>query len=381
MRRSLLTVTIAGLLAGAAGAQTPGAAPATFADGRLTLSAEALFVWYKASPTPVPIITDDLAFLPDTNVLLGGGTLDTNPNAGFRITGSYALDGRRAIELTGFYVPTRTTSRSVSSTGKLDSLDLLLPFFDVTTNRESWTEISYSPEYRGAAQETLSSNLGGGELNFTWALPPQAGWKLDVIGGLRFLQLREDYTITTESPYIPPYPSDIWTTTDQFNARNRFWGVQAGVRGTYDSGPWVGSGFAKVALGSMQQRVSINGNLVTNDFNNYGAPQTFSGGYFAMTTNSGDHTRSTFAVVPELGVSVGYRVTPSATVYVGYSFLYLSDVVRPGEQINRNVNPTYSLAYGGDPPARPSGPAQPSFSWQTTDFWAQTLAVGIAVRF
>ena len=62
----------------------------------------------------------------------------------------------------------------MSSTGQVDSIDLLLPFFDVTRNRENVTEISFSPDYRGAAQETLENSLGGGEVNFTWSLPAAA---------------------------------------------------------------------------------------------------------------------------------------------------------------------------------------------------------------
>jgi len=204
---------------------------------------------------------------------------------------------------------------------------------------------------------------------------------VDLLGGVRFLQLRESYTVTTSSPYNPPNPVDIWNTTDAFDARNRFLGVQVGARAAYDQGPWVGSVSGKLALGSMQQRVSVNGYLETNDYNNYGATQTYSGGYFALPTNSGDHSRNTFAMVPEVGFHVGYRLTPQATVFVGYSFLYMSSVARPGEQINRNINPTQTASYGNDPPVTPVGPAQPTFSFHTTDFWAQTLSIGLAYRF
>jgi hypothetical protein len=269
----------------------------------------------------------------------------------------------------------------VSSTGEPGSIDLSLPYFDVPDNRENVTEISYWPEYRGSAQTTLSNNLGGGELNVTWTMPPQDGWRVDLLGGLRYLQLRESYTITTSSPYIPPNPIDIWNTTDAFDARNRFYGVQVGARAAYDRGPWVGGVIGKLALGSMQERVSVSGFLETNDYNNYGPTQNFTGAYFALPSNSGDHSRNTFAVVPEITLNLGYRVTPQATVYVGYSFLYASNVVRPGEQINRNINPTQSVAYGNDPPATLMGAAQPTFDFNTTDFWAQSLSIGLAYRF
>jgi len=78
---------------------------------------------------------------------------------------------------------------------------------------------------------------------------------------------------------------------------------------------------------------------------------------------------------------ITYRLTPQATVYVGYSFLYASNVARPGDQINRNINPTQTVAYGNDPPVTPVGPAQPTFNFNTTDFWAQTLSIGLAYRF
>ena len=379
MRRAAVLALLASVVSGVALAQ--GTSAPMGSESRWSVSAEALFAWFKSSPTPVPIITDSYVDAPGVNVFLGGGSVDTNPNAGFKLTGAYRIDSRLGVELSGFYIPTRRTSSSVSSTGEPGSIDLLLPFFDVTINQENVTEISFWPEYRGSAQATLSNNLGGGELNATWAMPPSDGWRVDLLGGVRFLQLRESYTITTSSPYNPPNPVDIWNTTDAFDARNRFLGVQVGARAAYDQGPWVGSVSGKLALGSMQQRVSVNGYLETNDYTDYGPTQIYPGGYFALPTNFGDHSRDTFAVVPEIAFNLGYRITPQATVYLGYSLLYASDVARPGDQINRNINPTMTVSWGNDPPVKPVGPAQPTFAFNTSDFWAQSLSIGVAYRF
>ena len=49
----------------------------------------------------------------------------------------------------------------------------------------------------------------------------------------------------------------------------------------------------------MVQSVDIDGQLVTNDFNNFGHRRRCRG-YFAQPTNIGSHTRSVFAVVPEV---------------------------------------------------------------------------------
>jgi hypothetical protein len=379
MRRA---AAIAVVMAAWTGAVLAQGAPAPMATAsRWSVSAEALFSWFKSSPTPVPIITDNYADAPGVNILLGGGEVDTNPNAGFRLTGSYRVDTRWGVEVSGFYIPTRSTSGSVSSTGEPGSIDLYLPYFDVTSGRENVTEISYWPTYRGSAQATVSTNLGGGEINATWSLPAQDALTIDFIGGFRFLQLREAYTINTSSPYNPPNPADIWSTTDSFDTRNRFYGLQVGARLAYDQGPWVGWMNAKVAFGTMQQRVSINGYLETNDYTSYGPTQIYPGGYFALPTNAGDHSRNTFAAVPEIALNLGYRLTAQATVYLGYSLLYATSVARPGDQMNRNINPTMTVSWGNDPPVKPSGPLQPVFSFNTSDFWAQNLSVGFAYRF
>lgn len=379
MRRAAVVAVVAAVWSGTVAAQGTSApmAPAS----RWSVGAEALLTWFKNSPTPVPIITDNYANAPGVNVLLGGGEVDTNPNAGFRLTGTYRVDSRWGIELIGFYIPTRSSTSSVSSTGLPGSTDLLLPYFDVTEGRENVTEISYWPTYRGSAQATLSNNLGGGEINATWSLPAQEALKVDLIGGFRFWQLRETYTINSSSPYNPPNPADIWNVTDSFDARNRFYGLQVGARLAYDQGPWTGWMNAKVALGTMQQRVSVNGFLETNDYNNYGATQIFPGGYFALPTNSGDHSRSTFAAVPEVAFNLGYRLNPQATVFVGYSLLYATSVVRPGDQMSRNINPTMTVSWGNDPPVKPTGPLQPTFAFNTSDFWAQSLSLGFAYSF
>jgi Putative beta barrel porin-7 (BBP7) len=76
-------------------------------------------------------------------------------------------------------------------------------------------------------------------------------------------------------------------------------GLQVGARAAYDQGPWVASVIGKLALGTMQQSVSVNGFLETNDYNDYGPTQIFPGGYFALRSNIGDHSHNAFAVVPE----------------------------------------------------------------------------------
>ena len=120
---------------------------------------------------------------------------------------------------------------------------------------------------------------------------------------------------------------------------------------------------------------------MTNDFTNYGATQTFPGGYFALPTNIGSHSQSEFAIVPEIQLSLGYRFTPTTTLFASYSFIYADDVVRPGNQLDRRINPTQSVSYVGEPPVALAGSAQPSATLNTSSYWAQGLSIGLKVEF
>lgn len=285
---------------------------------------------------------------------------------------------RWGIESSVFYVPTRTTSRAVGSSGQAGSPNLLVPFVDVTLPGESASNLSLAGSYAGRAREEFSNNLLGADLNGTMRLAMGTGWQVDGLGGFRYLRLHETYRFSTDSPNIPPNRADVFLTDDNFEATNNFFGAQVGLRARGDWGRFFASGAAKVAVGAMVQTVDIGGVLVTNDFNNFGPPVTYpASGYFALPTNFGRRTRSVLAVVPEAGLNIGYRITPWMSVVAGYTFLYANDVVRAPQQINRNINP----AAFNIPPAVPPPPVEPAFRFKSSDFWAQGLNLGLAFRF
>jgi hypothetical protein len=346
--------------------------------GPFTVSAEALLWWFKGNATP-PLITEAPTSTTDGKTLLGDRDYDTNPNPGFRLTVGYAFNDRWGLDSSVFYVPTRTTSHRVSSSGEFGSTDLLLPVIDATTGEEDPQLISFGGVYAGSARVQISNSLLGSDLNATFRLASGPGWRVDALGGFRYLRLRESFEFTTESPFIPPFPRDIYQTTDRLDATNNFFGGQLGVRARMDRGAWFGTAVAKVGLGVMRQTVNIEGTLFTNDFV-FPAPTPVAypgGGYFATPTNIGERSRSVFSVVPEVGLNIGYRLTSWMSIVSGYTFLYASDVVRAPKQINRTVN--YSDVNA--PPAVPAGPQEPSFRFKSSDFWAQGLSVGLEFRY
>jgi hypothetical protein len=361
-------------------AAPPGSPPASD-PGRFSISAEALVWWFKDSPAPVPLVTDGIVGQPGTKTFLGGQDLDTGANPGFRLTAGYAFTERWGAEGSFFYIPSSSTSQSKSSSGQLGSTDLIVPYIDAGSGLETGTEISFAPIYRGSATETLSNSLMGADLNATYAFAPSGPWRVDLLGGFRWLRLHETYTLTTSSPFIPPFPQDIWNTTDEFDTINNFYGAQAGVRARFDWGRFFTSATVKFAMGAMVQQANISGSLVTNDFTNFGPTLTFSGGYFALPSNIGSYSRTVFAVVPEVGLNLGFQITRWMSVYAGYTFLYTNNVIRPGNQISRTINPNQSTSYTENPLAAPQPPAQPSFRFNSSDFWAQGVNVGLMFRF
>jgi hypothetical protein len=85
--------------------------------------------------------------------------------------------------------------------------------------------------------------------------------------------------------------------------------------------------------------------------------------------------------VPQLGLQAGWQPLDWIRLFVGYDFLYLSDVARPGDQVDRVINPTQGPAFTNNPNSVLTGPARPTFPGRSTDFWAHGLSFGVELRY
>src|SRR4029078_10312504 len=104
------------------------------------------------------------------------------------------------------------------------------------------------------------------------------------------------------------------------------------------------------------------------------------GGLLALPSNSGQFSRDRVAVLPELGFNVGMRISSHLRATLGYTFLYLSNVVRGGDQIDRTINPTQRPGLLGTPGTL-AGPARPLFAFQDNHFLAQGVNAGLEFRY
>jgi len=102
-------------------------------------------------------------------------------------------------------------------------------------------------------------------------------------------------------------------------------------------------------------------------------------GFLASGSNSGHFTRDVFAVVPEVGINLGWQITTQLRASVGYTFLYWSSVVRPGDQVDVGLSGTQLPTDTRFNPG--AGPARPAVLLRGKDFWAQGINFGLEFRY
>ena len=201
---------------------------------------------------------------------------------------------------------------------------------------------------RGSLSVRGDSSLWGMDVNLRKSLCTPCNTRAEVFAGYRHLSLRESLTVTEDITVIGPGGNRLAITDpvgtrvvvqDRFATRNSFNGGQVG--GLYERrfGRWDWDIRGSVALGSTHQELDIDGSQVRQPPGM--APMTFRGGLLAAGPNLGHFTRDRFSVAPEISLNVGYRLTPGLRVFAGYNFLYWSNVIRPGDQIDHTVDLTF----------------------------------------
>lgn len=363
--------------------------------GRFWVSAEYLLWWIKTAQTP-PLVTtspdSSLGILgqPGTRVLIGGQGLDRDPLHGGRFMAGMWLDccQTHGIEIGYFFLSNRESEASAGGPGTPGSATVARPFYNVLTGREDSQLVAFPNVLAGTATVTGTSRLQGITPNLICNLcccsPKDCcdprGYRVDLLLGPRYYDLEEDLSVREDlrvAPGVPVLGGSRINILDNFDTRNRFYGGFIGARAEC----WRGRMFANVtggvALGSTNQIVEINGNTVITP--PAGAVVNRAGGLLTQQTNIGRYSRNEFTYIPELGFNVGYQVTDHLRAYVGYSLLYWSDVVRPGDQIDRGINTTQLPTLGGQ--GTLTGPRRPAFSFQDSDFWAQGINFGVQLRF
>jgi hypothetical protein len=199
-------------------------------------------------------------------------------------------------------------------------------------------------------------------------------WQAFLLGGYRFLHFSEDLRIGENLTSLNP--NSLGTAIvvgDHFATKNTFHGGEVGIEADYRVGRFSLEFLGKLAVGNVHRQVQIDGS--TEVTVRGAAPIVHPGGLLALSSNSGSFTSDKVEVVPQVGVTAGWQVTPRLRATVGYTVLWWPGVARPGDQIDLAVNP------GLLPPPMPGGVARPSFALHDSSLTAQGLRFGLEIRY
>jgi hypothetical protein len=349
----------------------------------------------KNGPLAAPLATTSPPGSPgtlgasDTTVILGSNSVNFGNFNGSRWTAGFSgPEELMGLEFSGFFLEKHSIDLFPVASDATGSPVISRPIIDVTTGQETNFRVSAPGAFSGNIGTSLSSRMWGTEANWFGSLYRSLRFNADMLLGFRFLELEESLEIDQNTTVLENGnagfggntlgPGSNLTIIDRIGTRNDFYGGQIGVQTEVRLGEHffvylVG----KAAFGTNHESID---NFGSTSQNLMGSPvTTLPGGVLVLRSNAGHFSNDEFAVVPEGGMNIGWQITHHVCLSVGYTFLYCSSVIRPGDQIDRVVNP-------GLVPASPSfgsvtGPPAPTVHFRQTDFWAYGVSAGLSIRF
>lgn len=362
------------------------------APSKYYASAEFLLWWTKSAHLPPLLTTSSPQFqgipgLGDTRVLFGGNFGNTLHAGGrFTIGRWFGDDQIRGVEGRLFFLGRTDSTFAVTSS---DYPVLARPFFNVNLPVGPLSEVIAAPgRGLGAAVIDMQNDVWGAEANYRRLLWRSCCARLDALVGYRYFGMKERLGITESfistggNPIlVNGIPVVSGTISDVFRAENHFHGGQIGLAWENRWGRWTFDARATIAFGNVTQQGEIDGGqalLLAN-----GQTVRYAGGLLALpNANIGRYTHNQFAVLPEVGVNLGYQLTPHMRLFVGYNFLYLGNALRPERMIDTNIDiariPNFVLPGGGTTPV--PGLPRPAPLFRTNDFFVQGINFGLEFR-
>ena len=360
---------------------------APFAN-RLWASGEYLLWWTRGDSLP-PLVTTspdgtarDVAGRldqPGTTILLGGnGGVSSDVRSGGRVVLGYWLFPCQGLGFEGSYLGLGSKATQYAADSNSFSI-LARPFYNIQGDSQGQDAalIVYPGVADGSITVATTSEFQTAEALLRRHLVDQCDRHIDFLFGYRYGVLKDtlsidESTTSLDSESLLPVGT-TFRTLDQFDTQNQFQGGEVGIVFQQRYCRWSLDLLMKLALGSTHSQVAINGSTAITPRG--GGTTAYNGGILALPTNIGTYEEKKFSLMPELGVTLGFDVTRHLRATLGYSFLYWSNVARPGDQIDTDLNATQF------PPGTLEGAARPKFAFHTSDFWAQGLNVGLEYRF
>ncbi len=338
--------------------------------------------------TPVPaLITTGNPALPNPAVPgggnftpLGAGPIDLGAFNGARVTLGqwFDPDGELGAELSGFAFGREGSAAFFA--GSAATPVLSVPVIG-TNGAPTVFDFAFPGRFVGALGVRTASQLWGAEGTLLHRWHGDGCLSIDGLFGYRFLQLNERVELFGRSQAtgalgtfggaILPAGVTVFTR-DAFRGRTEFHGAQVGGRAEWRRDMFTLTAFGKGGAGINVQTLRVEGNTTATGA---GATRTLAGGVRGLRSNIGRETNTDFSLIGETGVELGFQVTKSMSLRVGYNLLFWSDVLRPGNVIDPVVSFNQVPI---DPTFRANAvAARPATVFRSSDFLAHGLVVGV----
>jgi hypothetical protein len=364
----------------------PGPGGGCLQDGKMWASAEVLLWWIRGQNLP-PLVTSGTSAAnpgilgqPGTVILYGNGAVDQGLRVGGRWSLGCWLDECQTIGLDANFFFLGERDENFIHFGKVGEI-IGRPFFNINpaVNALDAEQINVPGILAGDVTVSTCSQVYGAEANLRRCLCCNCCSKIELIGGFRYLHLDECVDIQETLTNLDIARGAIgegFLVDDEFSTVNNFYGGQIGLAGQWRSGCFFSDWRALVALGATTKTITIAGSTTFLDPVAGGNPVTQPGGLLAQPSNIGTFTATDFSIVPQIDLNLGYQFTPLIRGWVGYSFIYWTNVARAGDQIDLNVD-------GRQIPTRagPGTGTAPAFVLHNSDFWAMGISLGVSFRY
>ena len=358
---------------------------------RAWFGVEYLLYWTKDSPVPFSVASvgpangTAIVGAPGTQILYGNTSIDYANFAGVRTTAGIWLTNNESFGLEGSFFILPVKKAGTPAVTALDFLPVLSrPFYNTATNTQATRVLSKPGQFFGDVTTTAGLELWGTELAAVWRARDTGRWTLDALTTFKFVSLNESLTIADNAATLGggvsviqgraySSPSTL-SVTDQFLANNQFFGAGLGLRGGVHVEGFTWTVTGKVAFGNMNSQLRTIG---TSTITGANPTITSAGGLYASGANLGDFEKNTFAAIPEIATNLNVQVTGWLAVNVGYNYMCITDVIRPGDQIDGRVN-------GSFVPTSPNfgtrlGPTGSTIPLSSSNFWAKGFNLGFTI--
>lgn len=307
-----------------------------------------------------------------TNNFPSARDLEYRAISGFRIGGGYQFRPDLGVDGSVFWTETLTRTGFASATGALGSDGVARPYIQAGTGTAISLYSALPGQYGGSVAVTTSLSAAGGDANLRKDTYRFFVDRNEWLAGFRYLELSERVQITDRSLIA----GTTFTTLDEFQTRNQFYGGQIGMHSRLYGVRWSLDFINKFGLGGVHQQVRAFG---SNSIIANGVEDRQALGLYAREGNTGFFERNKFAATAESQVIASYYVTENFRVHLGYTGTWISSVIRAPEVIDPNVNDS-RVRFVAQPAASTAN--VPEFRWnRASDFFLQGLTFGASMGF